>query len=317
MRTLGKWFAGISLTVVVGTPLVAGANEPLPLVADKGFVTPVHEKMAGKIVFAKTAAAVTTPEKPEQFISAFQLADPIYFRAYLHRSFGNDFRAAGIECRSGVNEAFRYWLAFVDGKSVSDDTGFFHQPLEQEGLNRSTSLRFDDALNGAAHEGESSPQSGFNQKIRPLLTTGTHKIKIQLVGSCNDSHSNYHKLPQAAAEGEFTVTVSAAQSAAASSMPTSAMNAPAVVTGMKHVMERKWPTDRILKVVIVDKQWAVEMWKGHPVHRTIRTAVAVKQGDKCRLFGVTFIQKAAQHGFGATDYNSVGNSDEIPCAGVK
>lgn len=295
------------------------AEAPLAPVQDKGFVSPTHEKMAGKVVFAKSNAALTTPEKPDQFVGAAKLSEPIFFRAYLKRSIENAFRAQGVECRR--NDVFRRYDALVDGKQiVPADEGFHHERLTAESFEKSTSIRFDEALNGKITPGEASPQAGFLAKIAPAIPVGTHTLKIVVTASCEDKKFKYHALEKPEAEGEITITVDAADAAkVAPALPPAGLKDEKLATEMRSLMKTQWPKDEILKVVITSKAWTVNKHKisGITQSRTIGTAVAVKQGAACKWFDVTFVQPSNGATFGKTQYDSVGNATDIPCASIK
>jgi hypothetical protein len=102
-------------------------------------------------------------------------------------------------------------------------------------------------------------------------------------------------------------------------LPKAGMKNAKLAAEMVAVMQRKWPTDTILKVVIVGKQWVVKTTKrGIPISRTLPAAVAVRQKTKCRFFEVTFIQEATgAKSFGPTRYHSVGGNVILPCENVK
>jgi hypothetical protein len=291
--------------------------DPLPAVKDNGFVTPTHEKSAGTVVFAKSSAAVTTPEKPEQFTTSFKLSEPIYFRAYLRRSLENAFRAQGTECSK--QDAFRVLQIWVDGKHVTppNEDGFYLEKLQEQSFTMSTSIRFDEPLNGKVNAGEKSAQAAFFATVAPTLAVGAHKLRLAVTGGCANRRSDWVRLDKPEAEGEITLLVEASDVKGAGALPPAAMKDDKLTGDMRDAMKREWPTDEILKVVIVEKSWQVETFKGHAVSRKIGTVVAVKQATQCRLFDVRFVQPAKERGFGATQYLSVGDARQVACEALK
>ena len=99
-------------------------------------------------------------------------------------------------------------------------------------------------------------------------------------------------------------------------LPPAAMTDAELETEMVSIMQSKWASDKILKVVIVEGDWSVRQNAlGYNTTRTIRTAVAVEQkAGKCRLFEVTFEQPAtSQKTFADTRYFSVGGAKTLGC----
>lgn len=296
------------------------AADPLPAEPDKGFVTEVHKEKAGSIVFARSAAAVTTPEKPAEFVNAFSSKDQIFLRAYLPRSLNNAFRAEGVECV----DPFRTWAITVDGKSIgrsAKDAFVFYEPLDERGFKESTSIRFDKPMNGAP-DGDQSLWRAFHEHVAPRLLPGEHTITLAVRGQCSAKVSG---LPTATlstdlASGTFTFTVPAG-TVLAEVMPTPAKKDKKLEADMARLLEQQWRGEKVLKLVIVDKDWDVEriMLKGKavPQRRTINTKVAVQQADGCRIFEVSYVQPAKSFtAFGDTAYNAVGGSNEVACEAV-
>ncbi|HEY3359374.1 MAG TPA: hypothetical protein VGQ83_39355 [Polyangia bacterium] len=314
------------LTLLAGGVLgaVPAAAAPLAPVPDNGFVTPVHKERAGTIVFAPSAAAVTTPEKPAQFTSTFTAGQPIFFRAYLPRSLENSFRAEGVECHTG-DDVWRTYSMLVDGKPVGDGGEFYAEKMAPESFRKSTSIRFDQALNGQPDRTEKSPHRAYNDVVLPALTPGSHKLTLSVGGRCmaRNQRNAVVNLQTPMAKGDFTVTVSAADAAKGGvQLPKAGKKDAKLEKEMAAVMKAKWTQDTILKVVIVDKDWTNEVLKTKKAtvvtSRRIATKVAVKQGAKCRLFEVVFKQPAQKNKkFGPTEYYSTGDTDELPCQNVK
>ncbi len=96
-------------------------------------------------------------------------------------------------------------------------------------------------------------------------------------------------------------------------LPAPAMKNAKLESEMARALSAEWRSDKVLKVVIIDKSWDVEMFKRHPVARKLHTKVAVQQKKQCRVFDVTFAQKAKASGFGTTEYYSVGDNEKVAC----
>ncbi len=88
---------------------------------------------------------------------------------------------------------------------------------------------------------------------------------------------------------------------------------------MKAAIGREWKSDQILKVVITDKKWATNVnLKGRLLNRKISSVVAVKRGDACSFFDVSFIQESSDgRTLGPTAYNAVGEKTDIACGNIK
>jgi hypothetical protein len=293
--------------------------EPLPSEPDKGFVTEVHKTKAGQIVFARTADAVTTPEKADQFTDTFKSGESIFLRAYLPSSLNNAFRAQGVACA----DPFRVWSMTVDGKQLGRDAKdpyFYWEPLDQNGFTQSTSVRFDKALT-ASRDDDKAIWNAFNQVIAPTLTVGEHTLTLALRGSCEDlgDHRNTVFLAKDLAVGTFKLTV--AKGATVDILPKPARKDAKLEKEAAALLAAEWKSDQILKVVIVEKDWTkqYEQILGRQVlqRRTIATVVAVKQAKGCRVFHVTFEQPAKGKGFGATARAGTGDSDEVSCDALK
>ncbi len=310
------------LLLSLPTSAVALAAEPLAPEPDNGFVTEAHKTFVGKVVFAKSAAAVTTPEKTNQFVDAAALGDPIFFRAYLPSSLNNAFRAEGVECA----DPFRVFQIEVDGKVLSDSNNpyFYWEALDRNAFSKSTSTRYDQALNAKPSSDEKSIWKAFAELVRPELTPGEHKLRLSVSGSCQDLRQSRKTvyLSKALAVGEIGLRVGASDVKGGGALASAGLKDAKLEKNMAALIGAQWKGDQILKVVIVDKTWNVEKVRVKntfmPTRRTIGTQVASKQGDACRVSDVTFEQKATgMTAFGPTQYGSVGGSREVSCGAIK
>ena len=140
-------------------------------------------------------------------------------------------------------------------------------------------------------------------------------------GSCDDL-ANGRKttaLNKDLAIGTFAITI--AKGAAVDVLPKPALNDVNLVKEMAKLIQNEWRDDKVLKVVIVDKNWTqqYEQILGRQVlqRRTIATLVAVKQENGCRLFDVVFEQSVKGSGFGPTARAGTGDFREVACEGIK
>jgi hypothetical protein len=315
----------LALALLASTTAVAQADQPepaTPLAAepDNGFVTEIHKAHPGQIVFARSAAAVTTPEKADQFTEAFRSGEPIFFRAYLPSSLNNAFRAQGVQCA----DPFRIWSLSVDGTPIGRDAKdpyFFWEPLDQNAFTKSTSVRFDKDLT-AAPDGDRAIWNAFHQVVAPKLTVGEHTLQLAVRGSCDDiaqGHRTPTYLATDLAVGTFKLTV--AKGATVDPLPKAARKDAKLEQEAAKLLAAEWREDKILKVIVVEKDWTKQFEKilGRQVlqRRTIATVVAVQQRSGCRLFDVTFEQAARGKGFGPTARAGTGDAREIACEALK
>jgi hypothetical protein len=289
-------------------------------VPDNGAVTETHKTKGGVIVFAAAVDAVVTPEKPDKFKDAFTGSDSIYFRAYLPRSINNAFRADGVDCQ----EPFRVWQLKLDGVVVprsKDDPYFYWEPLDERGFTKSTSIRFEDALN-SKKPGEVSIGRAYSELVAPRLTKGDHTIELSVSGKCWSKNTKPADafLPAPLATGSFKLSVTQVVQASVLSKP--GMRDSRLQKEATSVMEAQWHGDKVLKLVLVGKDWSVEtvVLKGVPVPQKRRLdaeALVKAASGKCRVFNLTLIQPAvSMKKFGATEF-ATGDSREVDCGAAK
>lgn len=296
---------------------------------------PVADQHAGKVVFA-TSLEPFKKDDPTGFAKAFKYSDTVYWAAYNRKLPKDELAAQGVKCSPYDNNRGLAYLASIDGKNVGDaETGLGTGSDQEWGDGRQ--LWFQYPLYGKpsslGYKGE------FDKEAVPTLTVGSHTVKLTLHAWCMDAEdkTKRHWLATPVAEGEFTLEVAAADMdginkklavkkeaeaklAAANKpvpLPKAAQSNPKLEAEMLAAMKAKWPTDQIKKVVIVDKAWDVQtaFKEKIPQSRTIRTAVAVRQGEACKYFEVTFIQTTKNGGksWSPTDYHSVGDNKPMAC----
>ena len=310
----------LALTASLALIPTLSQAKTLPPEPDKGFVTEVHKTKAGSVVFAKSLAAITTPEKPGEFTNTFKSGEPVFLRAYLPMSLNNAFRAQGVNCA----DPFRLWFISVDGKVVKDGPAdaFYAEALDPNGFKQSTSVRFDKALNGPA-DSDKAIWNKFNALVAPELGPGEHTVELSVRGSCEDlgeSRKNVH-LDAALATGTFQYIVDK-NAPKVGVLPKPARKDEKLAKEAAEAIGREWGGDEILKVVFVEPEWTqrYEERLDHRkvlVGRTIAAAVAVKQTKGCKIFNVTFEQLAKGNGFGPTQRRGTGDYREVACAALK
>ncbi len=301
-------------------PPPAALRPALPPVPDNGPVTEVHKGKMGVIVFAASGDVVTTPEKPDKFKDTFTSTDSIFLRAYLPRSLNNAFRAEGIDCQ----EPFRTWQLAIDGVVVprgKDDPYFYWEPLDDRGFTKTTSVRYDEALNGKKKD-ENGVWRAFRELVAPKLTAGEHTLTLAVWGKCWSKNTKpadaYLSAPLATGSFKLSVT----QGTQASVLSPAGMKNPALEKEAIAAIEAEWRGDKVQRLVLVGKAWSVEsiLFKGQevPQKRRLDAEVFVRQpAGACRVFNVTLVQPAVgMKKFGATEF-STGDSREVDCAALK
>ena len=151
---------------------------------------------------------------------------------------------------------------------------------------------------------------------------------MTLTGKCSAANlgNKEYNLKKTVAEGEFTLVVDKQSlkrlvAKYGAKMPKAKRKDAKLVKQMMKIMKEEWPKDKILKTLIVDKNWTVHRDEHTKVilKRTIETAVAVRQeSGQCQVFDVTFKQEAnREQKYGPVVFGGVGNGSRIPCLNVK
>lgn len=171
---------------------------------DAWFVSDVHQRHAGKIVFS--GQLIDPPKEPEsQFRSAFSRGERLYARVYLDRSLPNTPVAVPGMRAIYPAEAAHFIRMFVDGKPFDGGAGILHgashvssSAAEDKQL---TTWRAD--LSPAVEPGESPTELAIAwaravNKLKP----GKRRIRLELWGGDLQQHT---KSPRAV--GELTLNV--------------------------------------------------------------------------------------------------------------
>ena len=310
------------------TAATGAAPAPLPLDPDDGLVGDAHQQHVGKVVFAKSAKAVTTPESPDAYVTALALSDEIHVRAYQPHSIRNAFRSEGVKCVR--DNAFRVWDVAIDGQPATDagSKHFYMERAASEGplYRTSTSVRYDRALNAKADAAEKSLWRAFGDVVVPALTAGTHTITLTVSAVCDADRSPDYprvqlKTPLAVGTFELEVSERALKKAAGelgTQLPKAAMQDKKLEQRMREIVKAQWPNDELFQLAIVDKKWRVELFPETtiPHRRYLDAVITAKIPDGgCKMFRISFMQKSLDgiREWGETEWGGVGGNEDLSC----
>lgn len=256
-----------------------------------GVTSPIHQKYQGKIVFTSNDNDITKQKENEAgFKTEFNLGDPIYFRVYLKDALLNTMRPLANVSSSTILTRDSRWIlkVYLDGKYL-DSLYTAKLPADEFSDNAKTTWT---TFRGALKSADNSVYLGtivFKElltKYDRLLTSGKHKLKIEVYPSFDPVESAYKQVTgPLMASGEITLTVSGSaidKNDPSVCMPLAKMSDAELE---KHIIASyaKAYNNTALSMKITSAQWEIvnNRYTGLPTKRTLDINVGYKANGKC------------------------------------
>ncbi|MBL7702598.1 MAG: hypothetical protein JNM14_10120 [Ferruginibacter sp.] len=285
------------------------------LSASEPYLTPLHQKYVGKIVFAD--AKLPKESATESMLkNSFTLNESIYGRVFAQTAVKNYaiYKNGDPSRAPQQNDKSEYYIKMlIDGAEQKflfnrDDNSGKYEAWNTWAL--FVSAKGDDAKQNRA----------FVIEALNKLAPGKHNIKLQLFGGDNTGDHTISPI----AEGEFTLDVIAGQvmkigrnwASFKAEMSNPALEKQVVEAIAAHGNRQKWK-ETFSKAKILDKDWYVTRaeFTGLILYRTINVVVYAKWPDgHCTAQEFSVVQQYNNGAFSkTTEYNAIGTQYQIDC----
>lgn len=275
-----------------------------PDLPTEGMTSEMHKKYVNKIVFASNDDAVAKGAEIEsQFLTKFNLGDPLIFRVYMDNSLCNYLKS------QKFNEAHgKYKIRFyLDDGPVFErliDGMFFEKEQKQKWTTWRGAFKSPDGSNYIGI----SIWNDFVQENEPKLTMGDHKLKVEILPQ-QDYPDDY--TGNVVASGEITMTVKKSivdPNDPKACLPKAGMTDKALEAKIIKAFKAQGWTEVPKEVRITSTKWNIVRHKvtGVIMSRYVEAYVGSDKKGKCLKQSFNFYQ----------DYDGAGYQDDVYLSGI-
>lgn len=245
--------------------------------------TPLTERLAGKVVFARETIAPET-SSTAGFVDAIELGQPLHGRAYFTTSVGERAANAGEDCNLAqysvaVRPKGSDWRT-VDSFTVSS----------KDNVDAWTSVRVTSTDHGSLMPSEAlqfpsdrgSVQFSFTMVVASSLEVGPNPVDFRVQQACLTKKSLTEE-----ALGTVEIRVASAEALAAwhqATGPTLDSAPHPEAAALMANVRRIWQgTDEILDLSVLRSSWSIERHPatGLPLRREVPLAFVLREDDRC------------------------------------